>query len=116
MQLLKGAINAEMPRWAVILAVVVYPLTFAAAFAAIDLRERYHGWAIVVPVMLPPLIGLYAISARFPQLHKKPPGKFTSVIWAAILVLTIAPIPLFFVDARAYPERKKRADRGSKGV
>ena len=116
LQLLKGAINAETPRWAAIPAVVVHPLTFAAAFAAIDLYERYHGWAIVAPVLLPPLIGLYAIWARSPQLHKKPPGKFTSVIWAAILVLTIAPIPLFFVDARAYPERKKRADRGSKGV
>ena len=106
-QLLMGAFNVETPRRAAILTFVLHPLTFAAAFAAIDLRERYDGWAIVVPVLLPPLIGLYAIWARFPQLHKKPPGKFTSVIWAAILVLTIAPIPLFFVDARAYPERQK---------
>jgi len=95
--LLMGAVRGEMPRWAAILAVVVYPLTLVAAFASIDLRERYHGWAIVVPVLLPPLIGLYAIWARFNQLYK-----ITSMLaWAAILVLTIAPIPLFFVDARS---------------
>jgi len=100
-QLFMG-LNAETPRWAAILAVVATLLTFAAAFAAIDLRERYHGWAIVVPVLLPPLIGLYAIWARF----RRPPGKFTSVIWAAILVLTIAPFPLTYLDALTYPDRE----------
>ena len=58
----------------------------------------------MVPVLPPPLIGLYAIWARFPRAEKK---QITMVIWAAILALTIAPIPLFFVDLRAYPEREK---------
>jgi len=41
-------------------------------------------------VLLPPIIALYAVWARLPQLHSILPAKTTSLAaWAAVLVLSI---------------------------
>ncbi len=83
-----GAMGA-MPRWAAVSAVFLHPLSGVAAFVAIDMVER-HGWAIIFPVLLPVLIALYAIWARWPRLHEKFPATTMSfAAWGAIAVLSI---------------------------
>ena len=86
-----------------------------AAYYATDLYARYAGWAIVVPALLPPSIALYAIWARLPTLHAPLPAKIVNpAVWGAILVLTIAPLPLSVIDARIYaagePERQRQRE------
>jgi hypothetical protein len=86
-------------------ALFLFPLSLFSTVLAIDVYYRYHGWAIAVPILLPPLIGLYGIWARFPHtLHRA--DVTSAVVWGAMLVLTIAPLPLAYLDARASPNRE----------
>ena len=58
-----------------------------------------------VPILVPPLIGLYGIWARFP--HARHRADVTSVVFCgAMLVLAIAPLPLAYLDAWTYPDRE----------
>lgn len=83
----------RMPRWAAVAAVFLLPLSGVAAFVAVDMCSRHIGWAIVFPALLPALIALYAIWARFPQLHERLPEATTSAAaWSAVLAL--APLVL----------------------
>jgi hypothetical protein len=84
-------------------AFVFFPLSLFSILYAISLFDRYHGWAIAMPILLPPLIGLYGIWARFPAMHRA--DVTNAVVWGAIYVLALAPFPLSFLDARTYPER-----------
>jgi hypothetical protein len=111
----RGGNSQKMPPQALVAAAILLPLSGVAAIYATDLYARYAGWAIVVPASLPPLIALYAMWARLPALHA---ALLTNIINAAacgaILVLTIAPVPLSAVDASAYaagePERQRQRE------
>jgi hypothetical protein len=86
-------------------ALFLFPLSLFATVLAIDVYYRYNGWVIAVPILLPPLIGLYGIWARFPHtLHRA--DVTSAVVWSAMAVLTIAPLPLAYLDARASPNRE----------
>jgi hypothetical protein len=91
--------------WEVFGAFILFPLSLLSTIYALDLYERYHGWAIAVPILVPPLIGLYGIWARFP--HARHRADVTSVVFCgAMLVLAIAPLPLAYLDAWTYPDRE----------
>jgi len=91
--------------WEAFGAFILFPLSLLSTVYALGLYERYHGWAIAVPILVPPLIGLYGIWARFP--HARHDADVTSaVFWGAMLVLTIAPLPLASLDAWTYPDRE----------
>jgi hypothetical protein len=95
--LVAGGVMGEMPRWAAILAVVAHPLSGVGAFVAIDMMSRNAAGAIVVPALLPLLLGFYAMWARFPAWRTVFPAPITGiVVWAAILVLAIAPMPISY--------------------
>ena len=86
-------------------AFILFPLSLYSGVYALGLYERYHGWAIAVPILVPPLIGLYGIWACFP--HARHRADVTSVVFCgAMLVLTIAPLPLAYLDAWTYPDRE----------
>jgi hypothetical protein len=112
---LRGGNSQKMPPQALVAAAILLPLSGVAAIYAADLHARYAGWAIVVPASLPPLIALYAMWARLPVLHAALPAKIiNAAAWGAILVLTIAPVPLSAVDASTYaagePERQRQRE------
>jgi len=93
--LIACGIMGEMPRWAAILAVVALPLSGVGAFTAIDMMSRHAAWALVVPALLPLLLGFYAMWARFPRLHSALPARITGIaVWAAVLFLSLAPMPM----------------------
>jgi hypothetical protein len=95
--LVAGGIMGEMPRWAAILACFALPLSGVGAFIAIDMMSRHAHWALLFPALLPLLIALYAMWARFPRLHARFPARITSaVLWGAILVLSILPMPIAY--------------------
>jgi hypothetical protein len=110
-----GGKSQTMPPQARAAAAILLPLSGVAAIYAADLNQRYAGWAIVVPALLPPLIALYAMWARLPVLHAALPATVINVaIGGAILMLTIAPLPLSAIDASAYaagePERQRQRE------
>lgn len=110
-----GGINGQM----MIVAAALLPLSGVAAIFAGALYARYAGWAIVVPLSLPPLIALYAMWARRPALHAALPAKIVNpAAWGAILILTIAPVPMSAIDEQSYParqaERQKQRDEDRK--
>src|ERR1700730_8019386 len=101
--LLAGGVAGEMQ----IVAASLLLLSGVAAICAGVLSLRYHGWAIVVAASLPPLIALYAMWARLPAVHAALPAKIVNpAAWGAILILTIAPLPLSVVDANSYAARE----------
>jgi hypothetical protein len=110
-----GGKSQKMPPQARAAAAILLPLSGVAAIYAADLNQRYAGWAIVVPALLPPLIALYAMWARLPVLHAALPARVINVaIGGAILILTIAPLPLSAIDASIYaagePERQRQRE------
>ena len=110
-----GGTGRKAPLQTRVAAAILLPLSGVAAIYATDLYARYAGWAIVVPALLPPVIALYAMWARLPVLHAAFPAKtVNAAIGGAILVLTIAPVPLSAVDASIYaagePERQRQRE------
>jgi hypothetical protein len=101
---MRRSTSGHAAPWEALGAFILFPLSLFSSVYALGLYERYHGWAIAVPILVPPLIGLYGMWARFP--HSRHRADVTSgVFWVAMLVLTIAPLPLASLDARTYPER-----------
>jgi hypothetical protein len=60
--------NGKMPTWAAVGALVLLPLSGYASFTAANLYAHYHGWAFIVPALVPPVIALYALWIRIPAL------------------------------------------------
>ena len=89
--LFAGAILGKMPRWSAAAAVIFVPVSGVAMFVAIDMCSRHIAWAVIVPIMLPLLIALYAAWARWPRFHTAFPAKQTSmIVWGVIFVLSTA--------------------------
>ena len=102
---MRRSTSGHAAPWESFGAFILFPLSLFSSVYALGLYERYHGWAIAVPILVPPLIGLYGIWARFP--HARHDADVTSaVFWGAMLVLTIAPLPLASLDAWTYPDRE----------
>jgi hypothetical protein len=105
-----AALNGEMPRWAMIAAIVLYPLSGIAALAAGDLSYSYPGgWLVLVPALLPPLLALYAMWARLPTLHAVlRPDRTSAALLGAVGVVIVATLPLAYVDELLFPARLAR--------
>jgi len=102
---MRRSTSGHAAPWESFGAFILFPLSLFSSVYALGLYERYHGWAIAVPILVPPLIGLYGIWARFP--HARHRADVTNVVfWGAMLVLTIAPFPLASLDAWTYPDRE----------
>ena len=102
---MRRSTSGHAAPWESFGAFILFPLSLFSSVYALGLYERYHGWAIAVPILVPPLIGLYGMWARFP--HARHDADVTSaVFWGAMLVLTIAPLPLASLDAWTYPDRE----------
>lgn len=94
--LVNAAVAGEMPLWAGIAALLLHPASLVATVLAVDLlgTDRDHGWAIIVPIAVPPLIAGYAFWARLPRLHAVlAPHPTSGVVWGAVLVLSLATVP-----------------------
>ncbi|MCB1542509.1 MAG: hypothetical protein KDJ25_17170 [Rhodoblastus sp.] len=84
-----AAIQGDMPAGGWIAAIVLLPASGVATAAAIDLATRGGRWALVVPCLLPPLIGSYATWARLPRLRAAVPAKAATYgVWGVVLVLS----------------------------
>ena len=119
-----SAINGRMPRWAAASLLVLYPLGGIASFAAAGLYGAHGGWWLLVPSLLPPLVGLYALAMRLPALGF-PATLISAVVLGIVLLLSLAPLTMHFVethpseaqhakvraDAAAEQDARERAER-----
>ena len=87
--LIAAGMMGEMPRWVVFVAVFLLPLAGIATFTAIDMCSRHIKWAIVFPIVLPPLVAGYAVWTRFPACRAAIPAEpMSAAVWALVLVLS----------------------------
>jgi len=94
--LVMAGTKGEMPGWAGLIAVVLHPLSCAAAIAVGILMDSNVGkekiWLMVVPAAAPLLMGAFASWAFFPAVRAAMPAAVAgSLTWAAVLVLAILP-------------------------
>ena len=107
--LVVAAVKGSMPDAAKIAAGFLLPLSAVAAFKSIELDNGHGGVPILVPVLLPPLIALYALWARLPAAQAKlPSGPTSTVLGGAILLVALVPLVVAVVDALPNPARDAR--------
>ena len=112
---MRRSTSGHAAPWESFGAFILFPLSLFSSVYALGLYERYHGWAIAVPILVPPLIGLYGMWARFPHaMHRA--DVTTGVFWVAMLFLTIAPFPLSSLDAHTYPDREPKRTAEFRGL
>jgi hypothetical protein len=111
--LLMGGMKGEMPAWAVLLAVVLHPASYAAAIAAGSLMQKGEAaktWMVVVPAVAPVLMAAYASCAFFPPLRAAIPPAAAGAAWGVVLVLAILPWPSIAERSRETSARLARME------
>ena len=107
--LVVAAVKGRMPVWAIVGAGVLWPLSCVAVWMAGDVHGAGDRSAIWVPALLPPLIALYALWARFPVLHATfRPGLSSAALGAAVAVLALTPLVAATRAALPDPARDAR--------
>jgi hypothetical protein len=91
--------SKAMPSWLRGSGALFYPLSCAAALAAIELMVDRGGvssrWPVIVPVLLPALLMLSVGLTRSPWLRSLLPSGALDQVWIAIVLLSFAPwLPL----------------------
>ena len=107
--LLLAAAAGAMPKWAGIAAVILLPLSGVAAFIAANTDGEKGGWPILVPLLIPLPIALYALWARLPALHRAmPAGIASAAAWGIVILLGAAPLARGTLDALPDAARDQR--------
>lgn len=116
--LLIGRSRGEMPRRAAIAAGCLFPLSGIAIGIAVDQSYAYPGgWSFLVPVLQPPLIAFYAMWARLSAIHTVlRPGMTSAILLGMVGVLTIATVPLSYLDRLQAPARWARQKEQSEAL
>ncbi len=95
-------------------AIFLIPLSCISAVLAITMLESRFlpRWPIVTPLVTPVVIAAFAVWIFSPQMRAwLPPEKATRVAWGAVLILTLAPLPLFAMREKLIHERADEARR-----
>jgi hypothetical protein len=100
-----------MPRWAGPVIGALHILAgLAGGFAIERIAKAPGGWLMLVPILLPPLIALFALWARLPTLHKAlPPDPTSAVMIGAIALVIVAFVPLAAFDGQRGPTPEQEA-------
>lgn len=99
--------SGRMPGYAAAAAIVLVPLSAIAAASAMGLyNDDYGDWLIASPLLLPPLLALYALWARLSAWHDTFPSEATTAaLGGAIVVLTAVPLVLTTIEFMPNPAR-----------
>jgi lipoprotein NlpI len=101
--LLIGGVKGEMPAWSAIAATILLPISGFAAMITVGLLDRGASPRyLLVPASIPPVVAAYALWARVSSLHRVLPPLPTSIVaWAAVALLTAAPLPRYAANKAA---------------
>jgi hypothetical protein len=97
-------------RWArQMLPLLVTASGGATVFAIAQSFEQPGPWLPLVPIVLPPMIGVYAVAGCLPALSRwLRRGRFDGVSIGLIAAMSLAVIPLALLDTAFYPKRLER--------
>src|SRR5579864_2617462 len=109
-------VKGGMPLAAALAALILIPSSGWAAMAALDLLARPHlapfYWPIIVPAGVPPLVVSFCLWTLLPvpALHRGIPANIAAgVSWGAILILSLAILPMNQVRDQVYVEQAAEA-------
>jgi len=110
---LRIAVRTGGPRWAIIGAGVLFPISAIAAFVASAASfDLPGGWSILVPALLPPLLAAWAIWLRSLRLRALVTIERASLaMLGAVAVVCAARIPLDILDRLQMPARAAAATK-----
>lgn len=98
--------NGRLPGWLAVAMLIVLPLSAIAAAAAAGLAEERGYWLMAAPILLPPLLALLALWGRLAALHAVlPVGPTSAVLGGAIMLLTVVPLVMGWIETMPNPER-----------
>lgn len=107
--LLVAALNGRLTEVAKLGASILLPLSAIAASVAIDLYGGGAAWALVVPLLVPPLIMTYVLWARVPSLQTMIPAlPVTAGVGALVAILTLLPLLVSLAALLPDPARDAR--------
>lgn len=96
--------KGHLPQGWAIASGVLYSLAAIATLAAAQVYFTWPGgWSILVPALLPPLLALYALSARLPALGVGPTRAVPAVALGGVAVAVAAALPLALIDKAEFP-------------
>jgi hypothetical protein len=114
--LVMGGVRHGFPPMAKTAALVLHPLSCVSAVLAITMLENRFlpRWPILTPLVAPLVIAAFAVWIFSPRMRAwKSPEKATLTAWGAVLVLTLAPLPLFAMSSKLINERAEEARRSA---
>jgi hypothetical protein len=98
--------NGRLPGWLAAAVLVFLPLSAIAAAAGAGLAREWGYWLMAAPILLPPLLAFLALWGRLPALHDVLPVTPTAaVLGGAIVLLTVVPLVVGWMDTMPNPER-----------
>ena len=112
--LVAGGFRHGFPPMAKTAAFVLHPLSCVSAVLAITMLESRFmpRWPILTPLVAPLVIAAFAVWILSLQLRAwMSPEKATFAAWGTVLVLTLAPLPLFAMRSKLINERAKASSR-----
>jgi hypothetical protein len=110
----------EIPRWAAAPALLLHPLSCAAAVGSVYLVSDPavpSRWPVIVPVLAPVCIVVFVLWASFPKLRALVPANVAgATAWGVLLVLSLLPVPDLFererlIHSRAAAEVSAQSER-----
>lgn len=96
LSIILAALRRLIPVWPFLLAVVLMPLSAAAALGVTDLLSQDIDvfWMTAIQIMVPPLLVFYLAWATNKALHQAIPVRIAAgIVWAPILILSALPWP-----------------------
>ena len=111
--------RAEAPGPTKVAALLLVPLSFAAALATISIlsgvRGQAAGWPVVILATLPFLILSYVLWMISPSVHGAvSPAIMQRGVWGLILILSLVPWPLLLANNRRDEEMRATYEAAAK--
>ena len=94
--LLLAARRRLIPGWSLMMALLLMPLSAAAAINVTDLLSQDIAvkWMLAIQIAVPPAVVLYLAWGTYPALHRAVPERIaTAILWGGVLVLSVLPWP-----------------------
>jgi len=105
-----AALRRRMPLWSFLLALVLVPLSGAAALGVTYLLDQDVDvfWMTIIQIAVPPMLVFYLAWATVPSLHKAISARTAAgIVWGSILVLSALPWPQVIMEPDLQQKRQE---------
>ncbi len=109
-----GARTRTAPTWAGLAGLLLHPVSGAAAVAAVAMfGDRQPGWLVVVPALVPVLLGALALWQLVPAWQARVPvSTVATVVWTTVALVSVLPVAAPLTRARRAQAARAAVDTG----